>query len=236
MRFLYYLFTIISVVQRSSASYPHHHEHVEPAYAVVAEPIAHVDVAPSPVAPVVAPAPVVETSPIVAVAPIVAPTALVEAASVVAPAPVYHEVIPQIMHYHHHYPRAEVRNVVRAYAKGDVFFSIMFLLVSGTGNLCLAIPETGHTSDTAMVSEDDRHDHHGFGVWDHFPIASAYDHRHNHHDYPPHHAAMLEYSPIGYYPLGHFFGDISLYGPRRAFLNRQKLADKKVSRSFEKKN
>ncbi|KAL6736430.1 hypothetical protein Aduo_006785 [Ancylostoma duodenale] len=207
MRFLYYLFTIISVVQRSSASYPHHHEHVEPAYAVVAEPIAHVDVAPSPVAPVVAPAPVVETSPIVAVAPIVAPTALVEAASVVAPAPVYHE------HYHHHYPRAEVRNVVRAYAK-----------------------ETGHTSDTAMVSEDDRHDHHGFGVWDHFPIASAYDHRHNHHDYPPHHAAMLEYSPIGYYPPGHFFGDINLYGPRRAFLNRQKLADKKVSRSFEKKN
>ncbi|KIH63297.1 hypothetical protein ANCDUO_06401 [Ancylostoma duodenale] len=144
--------------------------------------MAHAHVVP---APIVAPAPVVAPPPIVAPAPVVAP------APGVAPAPVF----PYAMHYHHHHPRAEVRNIVRAYAR-----------------------ETGHTSDTAMVSGDDHHGHHGFGLWDHFPLGHfSDDHHHDHH-----------------YPFGHYYGGFGFHGPWH-----QKLTAKKVAKSmktFEKKN
>ncbi|EYB93354.1 hypothetical protein Y032_0183g933 [Ancylostoma ceylanicum] len=86
------------------------------------------------------PSSVVEEEPAVAVAPespaqvLVGPAhaaPVVAPASVIAPMPYHPHVYPHAVFPHYYHPRTEVRNVVKGYAK-----------------------ETGHRSETQMVSED----------------------------------------------------------------------------------
>ncbi|KAL6744404.1 hypothetical protein Aduo_017343 [Ancylostoma duodenale] len=102
--FFYLLPFVVAIARGSLANFPTNVVEEEPAVAVAPEHPTQVLVGPAHAAPVVAPTPVI------------------------APLP---HVYPHALFPHYDHPRAEIRNVVKGYAK-----------------------ETGHRSETSMVSED----------------------------------------------------------------------------------